>query len=90
LAVSKSNRVPFEEDAVSEQGCDKNRCQEFLFARQKEIVKELRREEGYIGRYLGCGLCQTRVPCEAGIPPKIRDKRRWCLNEDVRRELKYE
>ena len=62
--------------AISEQGHDKNRCLEFLFTRQKEIVKELGREEGYIGRYLGCGLCQTKVPCEARIPPKKRGKRR--------------
>ena len=62
--------------AISEQGHDKNKCLEFLFTRQKEILKELGREEGYIGRYLGCGLCQTKVPCEARIPPKTRDKRR--------------
>jgi epoxyqueuosine reductase len=62
--------------AISEQGHDKNKCVEFLFIRQKGIVKELGREEGYIGRYLGCGLCQTKVPCEARIPPKTRNKRR--------------
>ena len=62
--------------AISELGHDKNKCREFLFTRQKEIVKELGREEGYIGRYLGCGLCQTKVPCEFRIPPGIRDKRR--------------
>jgi epoxyqueuosine reductase len=62
--------------AISKQGHDKNKCLEFLFTRQKELVKELGREEGYIGRYLGCGLCQTKVPCEARIPPGIRDKRR--------------
>jgi epoxyqueuosine reductase len=62
--------------AISELGHDKNKCREFLFTRQKEIVKELGREEGYIGRYLGCGLCQTKVPCEAKIPPGIKDKKR--------------
>lgn len=62
--------------AITELGHDKNKCVEFLFTRQKEIVKELGREDGYIGRYLGCGLCQTKVPCEARIPPKTRDKRR--------------
>lgn len=61
--------------AISEQGHDKNKCLEFLFIRQKEIVKELGREEGYIGRYLGCGLCQTKVPCESRIPPRKRNKR---------------
>jgi epoxyqueuosine reductase len=62
--------------AISELGHDKNKCGEFLLIKQKEIVRELGREEGYIGRYLGCGLCQTKVPCEARIPPGIRDKRR--------------
>jgi len=62
--------------AISEQGHDKNKCLEFLFARQKEILKEMGREEGYIGRYLGCGLCQTNVPCEAGIPRKQSGKSR--------------
>jgi epoxyqueuosine reductase len=61
--------------AISEQGHDKNKCLESLFTRQKEIVKELGREDGYIGRYLGCGLCQTKVPCEARIPAKARAKR---------------
>jgi epoxyqueuosine reductase len=64
--------------AISERGHDKNKCLEFLFTRQKEIVKELGRAEGYIGRYLGCGLCQTKVPCEDGIPSGtgVRSQRR--------------
>ena len=57
--------------AISEQGHDRKRCAEFLLNEQKAIIKELGREEGYIGYYLGCGLCQTEVPCEARIPPKI-------------------
>jgi len=60
--------------AISEQGHDKKRCLEFLFIEQRAILKELGREEGYVGRYLGCGLCQTKVPCEARIPPSISDK----------------
>lgn len=62
--------------AISEQGHDKNKCLEFLFTKQRAILKELGRGEGYIGRYLGCGLCQTKVPCEARIPPKARTKSR--------------
>jgi ferredoxin len=58
-------------NAITERGHDKKKCREFLFGRQKEILKELGREEGYVGRYLGCGLCQTKVPCEAGIPPSL-------------------
>ena len=62
--------------AISEQGHDKNKCLEFLFTKQKKILEKLGREEGYIGRYLGCGLCQTKVPCEARIPPKTKGKSR--------------
>jgi len=58
--------------AISEQGHDKKRCREFLVEGQKVILKELGREEGYIGTYLGCGLCQTKVPCEFKIPPITR------------------
>jgi len=57
--------------AVSEQGHDKKGCQEYLQVKQRAILKELGREEGYTGRYPGCGLCQTKVPCEAEIPPGI-------------------
>jgi len=60
--------------AISERGHDKKRCREFLFVDQKAAIRELGREEGYVGRYLGCGLCQTKVPCEAGIPPSISGK----------------
>ncbi len=62
--------------AISEQGHDKNRCREFLFNEQKVILKQLGREEGYTGAYLGCGLCQTKVPCEGGIPPTISSRTR--------------
>ena len=55
--------------AISEQGHDKKKCQDFL-VEQREILKRMGREEGYIGRYMGCGLCQTKVPCESGIPSK--------------------
>ena len=57
--------------AISEQGHDKKKCREFLNIEQKAILKESGREEGYIGRYPGCGLCQTKVPCESMIPPSI-------------------
>ncbi len=55
--------------AIKESGHDKIRCREFMQGRQKEILKELGREEGYMGRYVGCGFCQVKVPCEFQIPP---------------------
>lgn len=58
-------------DAITEEGHDKRKCEEFLFREQPAILKELGREEGYTGAYLGCGLCQTKVPCEDRIPPII-------------------
>jgi len=64
-------------EAISEQGHDKNKCKEFIYTKETEILKELGREEEYIGRFVACGLCQTKVPCEAKIPPKIpSDNRR--------------
>ncbi len=55
-------------DAISEKGHDKKKCLEYLFIGQRAALAELGREQGYIGDYLGCGLCQTRVPCEQSIP----------------------
>jgi epoxyqueuosine reductase len=55
--------------AISEKGHDKNKCRQFLDAGQKELLIQLGREQGYIGSYIGCGLCQTKVPCEHMIPP---------------------
>lgn len=57
--------------AVSEQGHDKHKCFDFLFNGQIDVLKAMGREEGYIGMYPGCGLCQTGVPCESGIPPLV-------------------
>jgi len=60
--------------AINQQGHDKNKCWEFLMNEQSVILKQLGREEGYIGPYLGCGLCQTKVPCEDRIPLNIPGK----------------
>lgn len=62
--------------AISQKGHDKKKCQNFLMVEQRKLLKELgRAEEGYIGKYLACGICQTKVPCEAGIPPDISLKK---------------
>ncbi|MEE8385760.1 MAG: epoxyqueuosine reductase [Dehalococcoidia bacterium] len=54
--------------AISETGHDRKRCLEVLIMEQKPWMDGAH-GEGYTGTYAGCGLCQTKVPCEAGIPP---------------------
>ncbi|MGI6367961.1 MAG: epoxyqueuosine reductase [Anaerolineae bacterium] len=49
--------------AISEQGHDKRLCQAHLNT-TRAVVRERFGFDGY-----ACGLCQTGVPCEAGIPP---------------------
>ncbi len=53
--------------AISEKGHDKQKCFAYL-NRQQAQAKEMGRTEVYLGRYAGCGLCQTKVPCEGAIP----------------------
>ncbi len=54
--------------AISEKGHDKNKCWDYLPA-MKEIAGRMGKTEGYIGQdYMGCGFCQTGVPCENKIP----------------------
>jgi len=50
--------------AISALGHDKVKCQEHVSVVQKAWLEK----PGYIGKYAGCGLCQTKVPCEARIP----------------------
>lgn len=52
--------------AISPQGHDKIKCREELLVAQKRWLEK----PGYIGKYAGCGLCLTKVPCEAGIPTR--------------------
>ena len=49
--------------ALSEAGHDKATCRKFLSEVTAKFVKERFKFDGY-----GCGLCQTGVPCESGIP----------------------
>jgi epoxyqueuosine reductase len=54
--------------AISSRGHDKIKCSAYL-NEMKTIAQRQGRTEGYVGKaYLGCGFCQTGVPCEAGIP----------------------
>lgn len=49
--------------AISEAGHDKTKCGNFLFKTVAPHAKSRIGIESY-----GCGLCQTRVPCESRIP----------------------
>jgi epoxyqueuosine reductase QueG len=50
--------------AITKEGHDKEKCRQHL-VRTRDYVQQTYRFAGY-----GCGLCQTGVPCEAGIPVK--------------------
>lgn len=49
--------------AISGQGHDKEKCREYVYGTVPE-----RLSESYGVQQTGCGLCQTRVPCEAVQP----------------------
>ena len=54
--------------ALSEKGHDKLKCRAYT----RDVVKKGALERyGYQG-FIACGLCQTGVPCEFGIPCKIK------------------
>lgn len=50
--------------AIGLEGHDKDRCREYV----DRVLSEWHQQQGYIGQYLACGLCQVGVPCESGIP----------------------
>jgi epoxyqueuosine reductase len=50
--------------AITPAGHDKAKCRELMNVTQVHWTKK----PGYVGHYSGCGLCQTGVPCESGIP----------------------
>lgn len=53
--------------ALSLKGHDKNRCRDYVYG---EVPHELEPRFGLT--QTGCGLCQTAVPCEGGIPASSR------------------
>jgi epoxyqueuosine reductase len=55
--------------AISEKGHDKVKCSAYLND-MRNLARRLGRSlDGYVGRaYIGCGFCQTGVPCESRIP----------------------
>ncbi len=50
--------------ALSREGHDKARCKQYVYGEAPRAVAER-----YGVPAVGCGLCQTRVPCEGAIPP---------------------
>jgi epoxyqueuosine reductase len=54
-------------NSISGEGRDKGACSTHLKPVSEEFVK---REYGFDG--YGCGLCQTGVPCESGIPRRLQ------------------
>lgn len=53
--------------ALSPTGHDKVKCRSYLFGEIKDYVTS---HFGFDGPGVGCGLCQTDVPCESKIPTK--------------------
>jgi len=60
--------------AITEEGHDKIKCQAYL----RDIGYSAALKGGYDNdkSVAGCGLCQTKVPCEYRIPAKILKKKR--------------
>jgi epoxyqueuosine reductase QueG len=50
--------------AITKAGHDKSRCRELVYGTAPQALSEL-----YGVPQTGCGLCQTKVPCEAMTPP---------------------
>lgn len=59
--------------AITELGHDRKKCRQFMHGKQIAEVQKDSKGQGYIGTYSGCGLCQTKVPCESGIPVRKKD-----------------
>ncbi len=55
--------------ALSDKGHDKIKCYRVLYEQQAPWIKG-EHGPGFIGKYAGCGLCQTGVPCANRIPEK--------------------
>ncbi len=56
--------------AITEKGHDKDKCFEYSYS----VVSQTKKDE-YGVKITGCGLCQTKVPCEFEIPKLIQKER---------------
>lgn len=55
-------------DAIGPDGHDKIKCGDHVGKSSRAFVRDQYHFEGY-----GCGLCQTGVPCESGIPEGLTE-----------------
>lgn len=55
-------------NAITNKGHDKEKCSEFLQLIKNEKGPDIVTKSHYIS---GCGLCQSKVPCQDGIPAKL-------------------
>jgi epoxyqueuosine reductase len=55
--------------AITSRGHDKDKCYEY----SRQVIGPDKKEE-YGVKIAGCGLCQTKVPCEFEIPKLIRNE----------------
>jgi len=56
--------------AITSQGHDKDKCSDYLYGQAGATKKK-----EYGVKITGCGLCQTKVPCEFQIPKQISHQR---------------
>ncbi len=54
--------------AITKEGHDKNTCSEYLQLLKNEKGPDLVTKSHYVS---GCGLCQSKIPCQDGIPMTI-------------------
>lgn len=57
--------------AITKKGHDKVLCDAFLQILKAEVAQTIKTEN--IANYYGCGLCQSRIPCQQSVPVKINE-----------------
>lgn len=57
-------------NAITKKGHDKDVCSTYLQLIKNKTGPDILRNSNYIS---GCGLCQSRVPCQDKVPVKIND-----------------
>jgi epoxyqueuosine reductase len=62
------NRCPVH--AITKEGHDKDVCSAYLQTIKNETGPDILRNSNYIA---GCGLCQTRIPCQDKVPVNIKE-----------------